>query len=113
MQEIDAAEEKHARLEMRAGAARQERRQLEAALEEVQLSCAAGQADLTALRKDLAALQAKVASPALKPLLPGSSVLQLAQSDNISLIGQDVCGTHAGTGHLRGTERQADPAALS
>ena len=64
-QEIDAAEEEHARLEMRAGAARQERRQLEAALEEAQLSCAAGQADLAALRKDLAALQAKVAPPAL------------------------------------------------
>ena len=61
-QEIDAAEEEHARLEMRAGAARQERRQLEAALEEAQLSCAAGQADLAALRKDLAALQAKVPS---------------------------------------------------
>ena len=65
-QEIDAAEEEHARLEMRAGAARQERRQLEAALEEAQLSCAAGQADLAALRKDLAALQAKVPSSFLK-----------------------------------------------
>ena len=68
-QAIDAAEEEHARLEMRAGAARQERRQLEAALEEAQLSCAAGQADLAALRKDLAALQAKVAPPALGTLL--------------------------------------------
>ena len=68
-QAIDAAEEEHARLEMRAGAARQERRQLEAALEEAQLSCAAGQADLAALRKDLASLQAKVAPPALGTLL--------------------------------------------
>ncbi len=56
------AEEQVARLEMRADGARAERRHLEAALEEVQLSCAAGQADLAALRRDLGALEAK-ASP--------------------------------------------------
>ena len=60
LQEIKAAEEQAARLEMRADGARVERRRLEAAVEEVQLSCAAGQADLAALRRDLGTLEAKV-----------------------------------------------------
>lgn len=60
LQEIDAAEAQHARLEMQADATKAERRCLEAALEEVQLSCAAGQADLAALRKDLTGLEQKV-----------------------------------------------------
>ena len=59
VQEIDAAEAQHAKLEMQADATRSERRRLEAALEEVELSCAAGQADLAALRKDLSALEHK------------------------------------------------------
>ena len=53
------AEAQHAKLEMQADATRAERRRLEAALEEVELSCAAGQADLAALRKDLSALEHK------------------------------------------------------
>ena len=60
LQEIKSAEEQAARLEMRADGARAERRRLEAAVEEVQLSCAAGQADLAALRRDLGTLEAKV-----------------------------------------------------
>ncbi len=59
LQEIDAAEAQHAKLEMQADATRAERRRLEGALEEVQLTCAAGQADLAALRKDLSALEHK------------------------------------------------------
>ncbi len=59
LQEIDAAEAQHAKLEMQADATRAERRRLESALEEVQLTCAAGQADLAALRKDLSALEHK------------------------------------------------------
>lgn len=47
------------KLEMQAAAARAEKAALEKQLEEVQLSCAAGQADLSALKRDLAALEAK------------------------------------------------------
>ena len=60
LQDIDAAEAQHGKLEMQADATRAERRRLEAALEEVQLSCAAGQADLASLRKDASALENKV-----------------------------------------------------
>ena len=44
---------------MQAAAARAEKAALERKLEEVQLSCAAGQADVAALKRDLAALDAK------------------------------------------------------
>ena len=52
------------KLEVRAEAVRGQRRALEAALEGVQLSCAAGQADLAALKRDLAGLETKVRAPA-------------------------------------------------
>ena len=55
-----AAEAERLKLEVRAEAVRAQRRAAESALEEVQLSCAAGQADLAALKRDLAGLEDKV-----------------------------------------------------
>ena len=64
-QQVAAAEAERLKLEVRAEAVREQRRALEAALEEVQLSCAAGQADLAGLKRDLAGLEGKV--PAQPP----------------------------------------------
>ncbi len=48
------------KLEMQAKVLREGKASLEKDLEEVQLSCAAGQADVAALKRDLSALEAKV-----------------------------------------------------
>ncbi len=55
------------KLDMQAAAARAEKAALERQLEEVQLSCAAGQADVAALKRDLAALDSKARTPRLLP----------------------------------------------
>jgi hypothetical protein len=59
VQEIATAEAAAVKLDMQAAAAHAEKAALEKQLEEVQLSCAAGQADLSALKRDLTALEAK------------------------------------------------------
>lgn len=51
------------KLDVQAAAARTEKAALERQLEEVQLSCAAGQADVAALKRDLASLDAKAGTP--------------------------------------------------
>jgi chromosome segregation ATPase len=58
-QEVAAAEARRSQLELQAEAAVEERRVLEAALEELQLSCAAGQADVAAAQRDLAHVRDK------------------------------------------------------
>lgn len=60
MQEVAAAEARRSQLELQAEAAGEERRALARALEELQLSCAAGQADVAAAQRDLASVRDKV-----------------------------------------------------
>ncbi len=55
-----AAEARRSQLELQAEAAGEERRALARALEELQLSCAAGQADVAAAQRDLASVRDKV-----------------------------------------------------
>ncbi len=66
-QEVAGAEARRSQLELQAEAAGEERRVLEAALEELQLSCAAGQADVAAAQRDLAHVRDKARPPVLAP----------------------------------------------
>ncbi len=59
-QEVAGAEARRSQLELQAEAAGEERRSLARALEELQLSCAAGQADVAAAQRDLDAVRDKV-----------------------------------------------------
>ncbi|KAK9844100.1 hypothetical protein WJX81_004424 [Elliptochloris bilobata] len=60
LEEVAAAEARRSQLELQAEAAGEERRLLARALEELQLSCAAGQADVAAAQRDLDSVRDKL-----------------------------------------------------
>ena len=70
------AEARRSQLELQAEAAGEERRSLARALEELQLSCAAGQADVAAAQRDLDAVRDKVTSLLTTSKAPGCTAGQ-------------------------------------